>query len=124
MAQTAAIPTKGLRHDAGALVTVLPVAAAVVGELAGGTASTLVSLGLFAAGVLHGAAEEDEGGIYRYSAAHAAGYVAFAAGIAALYLAAPVAGLAAFLILSAWHFADGRCDFRPPGGGARNGAWP
>ena len=113
MAQTAAMPTRGLRHDAGALVTVLPVAAAVVGELAGGTASTLVSLGLFAAGVLHGAAEEDEGGIYRYSAAHAAGYVAFAAGIAALYLAAPVAGLAAFLILSAWHFADGRCDFCP-----------
>lgn len=113
MARTATIAARGLRQDAGALITIAAIGAAVAGELAGGAASTVVSLCLFAAGILHGAAEEDEAGIHRYSLGHAAGYVAFAAAIGGLYLAAPVAGLCAFLGLSAWHFASGRCKFGP-----------
>ncbi len=111
MLRTVAIHAQGLRHDAGALIAALAVGAAVAGHLIGGTGATFVALALFAAGILHGAADEGRHDIVAFSVVHAGGYVAFAAAIAALYLASPLLGLAAFLAISGWHFAISPADF-------------
>lgn len=109
---------RGLRLDAGALVAVVAVGAAISGQLIGGTVSLVVALVLFAAGVLHGAGDESASGIRPFSIPHAAAYIAVAAAVAALYLAAPLAGLVGFLAISGWHFATSRCGFDPAAQGA------
>ena len=69
------------------------------------------ALAFFAAGLFHGAADESDGEIRRYTALRGFAYVVVAAGVSALYLAAPLAGLTTFLLLSAWHFATSACSF-------------
>ncbi|TKD50121.1 Brp/Blh family beta-carotene 15,15'-dioxygenase [Sphingomonas baiyangensis] len=73
---------------------------------AGGEASA-VALGLlmFAAGMPHGAADDDGTTIRRFGLPHAAAYVVAAGAVAAFMLAAPLTGLTLFFLLSAWHFA-------------------
>lgn len=102
---------EGLRLDAGALLAMAAVCAAVVAQVVGGAFSTAVALMLFAAGMLHGAGDEDEERIRPFSLAHAAGYIAFASAVASLYLVSPVSGLISFLAISGWHFATSRCGF-------------
>jgi len=116
--RTAHLIAMGLRLDAGALVAVGAVGAAILGPLIGPAASLLVALVLFGAGVLHGAGEENEGSIRPFSIIHAALYLAVAAAVAALYLASPTTGLVAFLAISVWHFATSHCGFDPVAQGA------
>ena len=111
MFRLADMRAEGLRLDAGALLAMAAVGAAVVAQIVGGAFSTAVALMLFAAGMLHGAGDENEEGIRRFSLAHAAGYIAFAAAVAALYLVSPLSGLICFLAISGWHFATSRCGF-------------
>ena len=67
-------------------------------------AGMALALTLFMAGIVHGAGEEGDGTIAPMPMLRAAFYVLASLAVAALYLAAPVAGLALFFGLSAWHF--------------------
>lgn len=60
-------------------------------------------LACFLLGLPHGAADENGGRIAAYRLHHAAAYLLSGAALAALFLAAPLAALAVFLLLSAWH---------------------
>ncbi|WP_379922529.1 Brp/Blh family beta-carotene 15,15'-dioxygenase [Erythrobacter sp. R86502] len=93
------------RHVAGAII--VPAAAlAAAAQLTSHSAAVALGAAFFLAGLAHGAGQEDQRSLKRYGLAEAAAYVALAAAFAGLFLAAPLAGLAAFLALSAWHFAQ------------------
>lgn len=92
------------RRSAGAIIA----SAALLAALAqiAGTGAVLVLGGVFfAAGLAHGAALEDGRTLAAYTLPEALAYVALAIGFAGLFVALPLAGLSAFLALSAWHFA-------------------
>lgn len=78
---------------------------AATAQLAGEGAAIALGLALFLAGTAHGAADEQGGTMGRWSPAGAAGYILAGLAVAALFVAAPLAGLTLFLLLSAWHFA-------------------
>ncbi|GMN13751.1 Brp/Blh family beta-carotene 15,15'-dioxygenase [Altererythrobacter sp. MTPC7] len=84
---------------------------ACVAQIAGGAAPVVIGLCLFAAGLAHGAGDEQQDAIRPFGLLHAGAYVAVGLAFAGLFLAAPVAGLALFLALSAWHFARTECGF-------------
>ena len=104
---------KGPWHDAGALFAWAALALATAAQLYSGMAPLVVGLALFAAGLAHGAGEEEDGTIRAFGAIHVAAYLLVGAAVAALFLAAPLAGLALFLALSAWHFAHSDGSFGP-----------
>ena len=104
-------------HDAGALFAWGALAAAVVAQLAGGMVPVILGLALFAAGLAHGAGDEQAGAIRPFGPVHAAAYVAVGLAVAGLFLTVPLAGLLLFLALSAWHFARSDCAF------AREARW-
>ncbi|KLE32360.1 hypothetical protein AAW00_12985 [Aurantiacibacter luteus] len=79
--------------------------AAVAAQLAGGGAAIALGLAFFLAGTAHGAGDEQGGTIRPWNVIGAAGYVVAGLAVAALFVAAPLAGLTLFLLLSAWHFA-------------------
>ena len=85
----------------------------VVAQIAGDGWAVLAGLVFFVMGLAHGAGDENEGGIARIKLVHAAAYLVTGAAVAALFLFAPLAGLALFLALSAWHFARSDCAFDP-----------
>ena len=78
---------------------------ALIAHLAGQATSIWTGLALFLLGFAHGAAEEDSGTLRVPTPSTIAFYVATGGAFAALYLALPLVGLAAFLSLSCWHFA-------------------
>ena len=85
----------------------------VVAQIAGDGWAVLAGLVFFVMGLAHGAGDENEGGIARIKLVHGAAYLVTGAAVAALFLFAPLAGLALFLALSAWHFARSDCAFDP-----------
>ena len=107
------VSKKGLWHDAGALLSWAAVALAIGAQLAGGIWPLAAGLVFFALGLAHGAGDEGQGGMARIALVHAGAYLLTGAAVAALFLAAPLAGLALFLALSAWHFARSDCAFAP-----------
>ncbi|GGD58113.1 hypothetical protein GRI62_01690 [Erythrobacter arachoides] len=78
---------------------------ALAAQIAGEGAAIVLGLAFFLAGTAHGAGDEQGGAIRPWSAVGAAGYVVAGLAVAALFVAAPLAGLSLFLLLSAWHFA-------------------
>lgn len=104
---------KGPWHDAGALLSWVAVAIALVAQIAGEGWATGAGLVFFVMGLAHGAGDENEGGIARIALVHAGAYLLTGAAVAGLFLFAPLAGLALFLALSAWHFARSDCAFAP-----------
>ena len=96
---------RGPWHDAGALLSWIALAVALMAELAGERWAIGTGLVLFLAGLAHGAGDENQGRIRAFSPLHVAAYVLVGFAVAALFLAVPLAGLALFLALSAWHFA-------------------
>ena len=78
---------------------------AVVAQLAGQGVAIWTGLALFLLGFAHGAAEEAGDTLRAPAPATIAFYLVTGAAFAALYLALPLVGLAAFLALSCWHFA-------------------
>ena len=92
-------------RDAGALVAWGALVLAILAQVAGEAWAIGAGLALFAAGLAHGAGDENDGVLRAYSPALVAAYVVVGAAIAALFVASPLAGLALFLVLSAWHFA-------------------
>jgi len=104
---------KGPWHDAGALLSWAAVTLAVIAQIAGETWAMAAGLVFFVMGLAHGAGDENEGGIARIKLVHAAAYLVTGAAVAGLFLFAPLAGLALFLALSAWHFARSDCAFAP-----------
>ncbi|MEW4448769.1 Brp/Blh family beta-carotene 15,15'-dioxygenase [Qipengyuania sp. JC766] len=96
---------EGSRSPTGALLVGCVLLAAVVALLVGGAAPTALGLALFVAGLAHGAGDEGGGRIRQFTLIHAAAYLIVGAAVTFLFLVAPLAALAMFLILSAWHFA-------------------
>ncbi|GAB5347308.1 Brp/Blh family beta-carotene 15,15'-dioxygenase [Alteriqipengyuania sp. 357] len=95
----------------GPLLTGGAIVLALLAQLAGGPWALAAAVVLFAAGLFHGAGDESADTIRRFTSLRAVAYVIVAGGVAALYLAAPLAGLSMFLLLSAWHFATSECGF-------------
>lgn len=88
----------------------LPLAVCAIAGFAqalGQTAAIGVGLACFLAGLAHGAGDENGGRIAPYQLHHAVAYLLSGIALAALFLAAPLAALAVFLLLSAWHVATG-----------------
>ena len=85
--------------------------AAIAAQFAGPGYALACGLILYVLGFAHGAGDEQDGELRRFGALHVAGYLVVGAAIAALFLAAPLAGLVLFLALSAWHFARSDCAF-------------
>ena len=104
---------RGPWHDAGALLSWAAVTLAVVAQVAGAAYAVAAGLVFFVMGLAHGAGDENEGGIARIKLVHAAAYLVTGAAVAGLFLFAPLAGLALFLALSAWHFGRSDCAFAP-----------
>ena len=82
---------------------------AIAAQFAGGTFPVALGLILFAAGLSHGAGDEQGGTMQRYGVLEALAYLVVGAAVAGLFLTAPIAGLALFLGLSAWHFGRSDC---------------
>ena len=106
-----ALPTAtGARHRAGPLF-------AVAAVLAGGAALTqavpslaiLAGLVCFLAGFAHGAGDESGDELAAFAPLQAVFYLVVGLAFAAIVLDWPLFGLAAFLALSAWHFARSEC---------------
>ena len=94
------------RPRAGVPLWLWPIAlVAVIAQLAGQAAAIWTGLALFLLGFAHGAAEEAGDTLRAPAPATIAFYLLTGAAFAALYLALPLVGLAAFLALSCWHFA-------------------
>ena len=94
------------RPRAGVPLWLWPIAlVAVIAQLAGHAATIWTGLALFLLGFAHGAAEEAGDTLRAPAPATIAFYLVTGAAFAALYLALPLVGLAAFLALSCWHFA-------------------
>ena len=103
---------EGPRLDAGALW--LSAGLLVVGcaaQLAGEAVAIGCGLAMFVAGLAHGAGDENGGAMRAYTPLLVLAYIVTGLAIAALFLAAPIAGLALFLGLSAWHFARSDSGF-------------
>ncbi len=97
---------EGPRLDAGApWLSAALFAFAAIAHVAGEATAIWVGLAMFVAGLGHGAGDENGGAMRGYSPLLILAYVVTGLAIAALFLAAPLAGLALFLSLSAWHFA-------------------
>ncbi len=80
-------------------------AIAALAQVLGEAASMIVAAAFFLAGLAHGTIVERGGALFATSIPEGIGYLAVSAAVAALWLAAPLLGLALFLALSAWHFA-------------------
>ena len=96
---------KGLRLRAGALLPWALLALAAAVQLAGTGPAIALGLAFFIAGLPHGAADDNGRRIARWKPLGIAVYLLVAASLALFALAQPLAALAAFLLLSAWHFA-------------------
>ncbi|NVD44964.1 Brp/Blh family beta-carotene 15,15'-dioxygenase [Qipengyuania atrilutea] len=105
-------------HDAGALLAWAALILAAIAQISGGIAPLVLGLVLFAAGLSHGAGDEQRGLMKRFGLIQAAAYLVVGAAVAGLFLAEPLAGLALFLALSAWHFARSDCAMGPLARGA------
>ena len=104
---------KGPWHDAAALLSWGTILLAAVAQIAGGIWTTAAGLLFFILGFAHGAGDENDGAIARITIIHALAYLVAGAAVAGLFLAAPLAGLVLFLVLSAWHFARSDCALAP-----------
>ena len=94
------------RPRAGVPLWLWPIALiAAIAQLAGHATAIWTGLALFLLGFAHGAAEETGHTLRAPAPATIAFYLVTGAAFAALYLALPLVGLAAFLALSCWHFA-------------------
>ena len=103
--------SKGPWRDAGALFAWGALVLAALAQIAGGALPVILGLAMFLAGLAHGAGEEEDGRIASLSPVLVAAYLVVGASVAALFLAAPLAGLALFLALSAWHFTHSDGSF-------------
>ena len=102
------------RTRAGVPLWLWPIAlVAVIAQLAGQAAAIWTGLALFLLGFAHGAAEEAGDTLRAPAPATIAFYLVTGAAFAALYLALPLVGLAAFLTLSCWHFARSETGLSP-----------
>ena len=88
-----------------AAVVVLVFSAAIAAQLLGRDTAIAFAITLFAAGIAHGAGDEQGSNISRYSLAQGFAYLLAGLAIAAVFVAWPLAGLTVFLLISAWHFA-------------------
>lgn len=109
MVQVTALNAGGLRRYAGASLVFVACTAAIVAQLSGSIWPTVTGLVFFAAGISHGAGDEDDAGLHGYTLPLAAAYLIAGTAIASIYLVSPVFGLVLFLLLSGWHFARTDC---------------
>lgn len=77
----------------------------IAASMASPTLAAFLALMLVLAGTPHGGGDVSNGSLRPPDASFAARYLLQAVAVGALFLAAPVAGLLVFLLLSAWHFA-------------------
>lgn len=97
------------RRFAGASLVFVACTTAIVAQLSGSFWPTVAGLAFFAAGISHGAGDEDDAGLHSYTLPLAAAYLIAGTAIASIYLISPVFGLVLFLLLSGWHFARTDC---------------
>lgn len=104
-ALTSAARTGGLPLGAGAQFLFCTLAGVTMVQLVGTQAATAAGLALFLLGISHGAGDENGGAIRPWSALQIAAYLFVGLALTAFTIAAPLTGIVAFLMLSAWHFA-------------------
>ncbi len=80
------------------------VALSVIAQISGEAGAIAIGLAFFMLGFAHGAADEENGTIAPFGWASAAAYIMVGFAVVGLFLTLPLAGLALFLALSAWHF--------------------
>lgn len=79
-------------------------------QLAGERVALWIGLAFFVMGLAHGAGDEQEGQLRRIGLIPAFAYLLVGTAVAGLFIAQPIAGLAVFFSLSAWHFARSDCQ--------------
>lgn len=94
-----------LAIPAGSKVRAAALLLCIAASAASPTLAALLALALVLAGTPHGGGDASDGRLRPPGLSFALAYLMRAVAVGALFLAAPVAGLLAFLLLSAWHFA-------------------